>query len=77
MAIDTALKRRAAAGTTFPLSVSVTPDSDKDATWRYTVAQTYPLVFSYVVLYPPNIATAQARTWRATADARTWRANAN
>lgn len=41
MAIDSAVKRRAVAGVTFPLAVSVTPDNDEGETWRSSVGWTY------------------------------------
>lgn len=42
MAIDTAQKRRSAAGVPFlPLGPAVTPDSAKDQAWRQEVAWSY------------------------------------
>lgn len=41
MAIDTAAKRKAAAGMPLPLGPNVTPDSTPGAAWRQTAAYTY------------------------------------
>lgn len=42
MAIDSAEKRRSAAGIPFwPLSPGVTPNADTDAEWRFEVAWSY------------------------------------
>ena len=63
MAIDTAPERRAAAGVTFPLAVSVTPDSDEDAFWRKSVGWGWGQ--SGTSLGPPvgNIARVTFRNW--------------
>lgn len=61
MAIDTAAKRRAASGIPFlPLGPGVTPNVDRDAFWRATVAWSYSgltiikasLVLGRVFMYP-------------------------
>lgn len=68
MAIDSALKRRAASGITFPLTPSVTPDSDKDVSWRQTAGWGYPgeleeqLPFTLDVSLVPAYAIAAALT---------------
>lgn len=50
MAIDTAVKRRLVAGV--PCGPSVTPDSGQDATWRKSVAGTYPFTAAAVTVSP-------------------------
>lgn len=52
MAIDTAIKRRAAAGV--PFGIGVTPDASKVILWRYTVAWSY-YVIPTSSRYPDNI----------------------
>ena len=58
MAIDTALKRRAAAGV--PFGIGVTPDSAKGIAWRFSVAWSY---YSPVILGTPDPAVGISPTW--------------
>lgn len=58
MAIDTAAKRRAAAGVPFlPLGPGVTPDATKAQAWRQQVAWSY----SGILAGAPAVVTARLR----------------
>lgn len=54
MAIDTATKRRAAAGVPFlPIGPSVTPDATRGVVWRASAAWSYSHESDVVVAYGP------------------------
>lgn len=58
MAIDSARKRRNAAGVTFPSTVAVTPDASEGVEWRASVAWGYYMQPSAEIdLRPPYTAT--------------------
>lgn len=52
MAIDSARKRRNAAGVTFPSTVAVTPDASEGVEWRASVAWGYYFAVTFTELVP-------------------------